>query len=65
MIKKAIKTYSIDVKKSYMVGDRWKDIVAGKRSKCNTILLNKKYSEKNKCKPDYTIRNLKDILKIV
>tara|TARA_B100000989_G_C19364796_1_gene394830 strand:+ start:237 stop:752 length:516 start_codon:yes stop_codon:yes gene_type:complete len=65
MIKKAIKTYSIDAKKSYMIGDRWKDIVAGQRSKCKTILLNKKYSEKNKCKPDYTIKNLKDILKIV
>ncbi len=65
MIKKAIKTYSIDVNKSYMIGDRWKDIVAGQKSKCKTILLNKKYSEKHKCKPDYTIRNLKDILKII
>lgn len=65
MLKKAIKTYSIDVKKSYMIGDRWKDIIAGQRSKCKTILLNKKYSEKHKCRPDYTIRNLKDILKII
>ena len=44
MLKKAIKTYSIDVKKSYMIGDRWKDIIAGQRSKCKTILL-KKYSK--------------------
>lgn len=65
MIKKAIKTYSIDTDKSYMIGDRWKDIVAGQKAKCKTILLNKKYSEKHKCKPNYIIRNLKDILKIL
>ena len=38
-----------------MIGDRWKDIIAGQKSKCKTILLNKKYSEKHKCE-DYTLK---------
>ena len=33
MLKKQINDYSIDVKKSYMIGDRWKDIIAGQKIK--------------------------------
>ena len=32
MITKAAKEFNIDLKKSYMIGDRWKDIVSGKKA---------------------------------
>ena len=41
MIKKATKEFNIDLKKSYMVGDRWKDIISGQKVKCKTILIKK------------------------
>ena len=31
--------YSIDLKGSYMIGDRWRDIEAGKAAGCKTILI--------------------------
>lgn len=31
--------WSLDLKKSYMVGDRWRDIEAGKAAGCRTILI--------------------------
>ena len=65
MIKKAAKEFNIDLNKSYMIGDRWKDIISGNKAKCKTILIKKKYSEVAKCKPNYIVKNLGKILKII
>ncbi|MDO8518350.1 MAG: HAD family hydrolase [bacterium] len=39
MLKKAIKDFNVDAKKSFMVGDSSKDILAGKRAGLQTILV--------------------------
>ena len=65
MIYLAKKKYKIKLEKSFVVGDTYKDILAGQKAKCQTILLKKKYNKFQKYKPDYVIKNLKDILKII
>lgn len=37
--------YDIDLKNSIMIGDRWKDIEAGKNAGCKTILIAQEYAE--------------------
>ena len=64
MIFKAVKEYNIDLKKSFVIGDRWKDINAGYLSKCKTIFINNKYNEMLKKKPDYVVDKFRDILEI-
>ena len=39
MILNAAREYNIDLTKSYMIGDRWRDIKAGKAAGCKTILI--------------------------
>ena len=39
MILNAAREYSIDLTGSYMIGDRWRDIEAGKAAGCKTILI--------------------------
>jgi len=39
MILDAAQEYSIDLAGSYMIGDRWRDIEAGKAAGCRTILI--------------------------
>ena len=65
MIYQAKKIYDLNLKKSYVVGDRCKDILAGKKSMCKTILINKKYNSKINIIPDFKINNLKDLLIII
>ena len=65
MIYKAKKKYNINLKKSFVVGDREKDILAGKRAKCKTILIHKNYNKNNLSKPDFLIKNLIEIFKII
>ena len=65
MLLKAKKKYKINLKKSFMIGDRWRDVGAGNRAGCRTIFIDRNYSEKVIYKPNYSIRKLKDILSII
>lgn len=42
----AAREYDIDLSSSFMIGDRWKDIDAGKNAGCRTIWINRGYAEK-------------------
>jgi len=44
----------IDLTKSYMVGDRWRDIAAGKQAGCKTFFVDSGYAEQ--CPRDYDFR---------
>ncbi|NQT84637.1 HAD-IIIA family hydrolase, partial [bacterium] len=45
MLLQAAQEWNIDLAGSYMVGDRWKDIEAGERAGCTTILVRSPFSE--------------------
>ena len=61
----AKKKFDIDLKRSYVVGDRWRDIDAGSAAKCKTIFIDRNYNEKLNCKPDFIVKNIKQILKFI
>tara|TARA_Y100000816_G_C26064030_1_gene559046 strand:- start:384 stop:905 length:522 start_codon:yes stop_codon:yes gene_type:complete len=65
MIISGKKKYNLNLKKSFVIGDRWKDIGAGKKAKCKTILINKNYNEKMVFKPDFKVKNLEKIYQII
>jgi D-glycero-D-manno-heptose 1,7-bisphosphate phosphatase len=44
MLETLIKKFDIDRDTSYIIGDRWKDIVAGDRSRLNTIYIGQEYT---------------------
>ncbi len=58
---KAQKINNLDLKKSIMVGDRDKDIIAGNRAGCKTI----KISEKNSELADFNVDNHQNLLKLL
>jgi D-glycero-D-manno-heptose 1,7-bisphosphate phosphatase len=45
MLLQAASEYAIDLSNSYLVGDRWRDIDAGHRAGCTTILIDFGYAE--------------------
>jgi len=57
--------HDIDLSKSWMIGDRKKDIDAGKNAGCKTIFVDYNYSESKPTNADFIIKNVKDILKII
>lgn len=65
MIIKMKKKYKLDLKKSYVVGDRWRDIDAGYEANCKTIFIENNYREKLKKKPNFTVKKFKQILRYI
>jgi len=52
--------FKVDMKSSWMVGDRWTDIAAGQAAKTRTIFIDRSYNEKlpKMFSPDFTVSNL-------
>lgn len=61
----AAKEYEIDLSKSFMVGDRWRDIEAGANAGCKTFFINYRYDEKRPEAPDFIVSSLLEAEKII
>jgi D-glycero-D-manno-heptose 1,7-bisphosphate phosphatase len=48
----------IELERSFMVGDRWSDIVAGHALGCHTILVRRRYREEFPVKPDTIVGSM-------
>lgn len=49
---------AIDLPRSVMVGDSWRDIEAGARAGCATILLDRGHADPRHSRPDVTVTSL-------
>jgi D-glycero-D-manno-heptose 1,7-bisphosphate phosphatase len=56
---------NIDLSRSFMVGDRWRDIEAGRAAGCRTILVQNHYDEKPALDPDHVVRSLSEAAQII
>jgi len=63
MLTDAARDLDIDLTRSFLIGDGAKDIEAGKKAGCTTILLDASYNED--VRPDYRAADLKDAVDIV
>lgn len=61
----AAKERDIDLSKSFMVGDRWRDIEAGQTAGCKTIFINYRYAEKQPERPDFIVQSLLEAQRII
>ena len=57
--------HDIDLRRSYMVGDRWRDIEAGQRAGCKTIFIDYGYQEKQPDAVDYRAASLSEAAEIM
>lgn len=58
MLLEATQLWSIDLSRSAMVGDRWRDIGAGKAARCRTYFIDYGYDEDLPIAPDVMVRDL-------
>jgi D-glycero-D-manno-heptose 1,7-bisphosphate phosphatase len=66
MILNASKEYGIDVSKSYMIGDRWRDIECGQAAGCKTnFFIDYGYSERMPGPPYTMVSNLGEAVQVI
>jgi D-glycero-D-manno-heptose 1,7-bisphosphate phosphatase len=61
LILEAAARYEIDLKGSYLIGDRWRDIDAGAAAGCRTILIDRHYAEREPAfPPDHRVDGIEE-----
>lgn len=63
MLLDAAKKFDIDLKASFMVGDTWRDVEAGKAAGCTTILVDAPYNKE--VEADHRVSSLMEILPLI
>lgn len=62
MVVQASRDYAVDRSTSWLVGDRWRDIAAGRAAGCRTILVQHDYLERAATDFDARVDQLSEIL---
>jgi histidinol-phosphate phosphatase family protein len=66
MLFQAANEFGIDLQKSWMIGDTWKDIEAGQAAGCRTILVRNEIDNRGKkINPNFIAENLLEAVKII
>lgn len=58
MLTRAAQEHGIDLRRSFMIGDRWGDVAAGAAAGCTTFLIDLPYSQCHRCTPDHRVADL-------
>lgn len=59
MLLAAAREYGIDLAASYMVGDRWRDVAAGRAVGCKTFFVDYGYKQDGPNEPDHVVASLR------
>lgn len=54
----AAKAWNVDLRSSYVIGDRWRDVEAGHRAGCRTVFIDCGYREQQPNGPFLRVRSL-------
>jgi D-glycero-D-manno-heptose 1,7-bisphosphate phosphatase len=65
MLLRAAQELGIDLKSSFMVGDRWRDVEAGRRAGCRTFFIDCGYAEKSPESCDFRVGSLAEAVRII
>jgi D-glycero-D-manno-heptose 1,7-bisphosphate phosphatase len=65
MLLDAARDLGLDLARSWMVGDRWRDIDCGQRAGVRTVFIDFGYAEELKAKPDFIVSSMVDAARII
>ncbi len=65
MLHTAATRLGLDLARSWMVGDRWRDVDCGHTAGCRTIFLDYGYDEKLRAQPDFVVKNFAAAVRII
>lgn len=58
MLLQAAREFDIDLKRSFMIGDRWRDVAAGQAAGCATFFIDCGYRERRPKRPYVEVKSL-------
>jgi D-glycero-D-manno-heptose 1,7-bisphosphate phosphatase len=65
MLLDAARALQLDLTRSWMIGDRWRDIDCGQRAGVRTVFIDFGYAEQLRAPPDFTVRSISDAADVI
>ncbi len=65
MLLEAAAAHSIDLGASYMIGDRWRDVAAGRAAGCRTIFIRNEYDEQQPAEYDAAVASVAEASRLI
>jgi D-glycero-D-manno-heptose 1,7-bisphosphate phosphatase len=65
MLLDAARDFGLDLARSWMVGDRWRDIDCGRRAGVRTVFIDFGYAEELRAMPDFTVQSFAEAARII
>jgi D-glycero-D-manno-heptose 1,7-bisphosphate phosphatase len=65
MVLDAAQALGIDLSRSWMIGDRWRDVECGRRAGVRTVFIDFGYSDEVKTSPEFTVRTFSEAVSTV
>jgi D-glycero-D-manno-heptose 1,7-bisphosphate phosphatase len=65
MLLDAAAALGLDLQRSWMVGDRWRDIDCGQRAGTRTVFIDFAYAEELRLPPDFTVKSLAQAVEVI
>jgi D-glycero-D-manno-heptose 1,7-bisphosphate phosphatase len=65
MLLDAARDLGLDLTRSWMVGDRWRDVDCGKRAHVRTVFIDFGYDEALQSAPDYTVKSFPEAAAVI
>jgi D-glycero-D-manno-heptose 1,7-bisphosphate phosphatase len=65
MVLDAARDLGLDLSRSWMIGDRWRDVDCGRRAGLRTVFIDFGYAEELKAAPDFTVKTFAEAARII
>ena len=65
MLLEAAQEWDLDLEGSFLVGDRWRDVAAGRAAGCRTLWIDRGYREPPAESPDWTVGSLSEAARFI
>jgi D-glycero-D-manno-heptose 1,7-bisphosphate phosphatase len=65
MLLRAAAAYAVDLKESFLIGDRWRDVDCAHAAGCRAIFIDHGYPEPLRQKPEFSVLNFSEAVKTV
>jgi D-glycero-D-manno-heptose 1,7-bisphosphate phosphatase len=65
MLLRAAATHGIDLKRSFLIGDRWRDIDCAHAAGCRAVFIDRGYREQLREKPEFTVTTFREAAAII
>lgn len=65
MLLDAARELGLELKRSWMIGDRWRDIDCGQRAGVRTVFIDFGYAEELRAAPDFTVHSITEAADVI